>query len=63
MKRVEIVISPTGATRIETKGFAGSDCRQASQFLEQALGVCRSETLTSEFYLPQTEQQPLREGQ
>ena len=36
---IEIVISPQGETRSQTKGFTGSSCRQASQFLEQALGA------------------------
>lgn len=47
---IEIVISPDGATRIETKGFTGPSCRQASEFLEQALGERKSERLTGEFH-------------
>ena len=39
MKLIEVIVSPTGQTRVETKGYAGAECRQASQFLEQALGV------------------------
>ena len=38
MKTIEIIVSPTGQTRVETKGFAGGECRQASEFLEKALG-------------------------
>jgi hypothetical protein len=34
---IEVVISPQGETRVETKGFTGGSCRQASQFLEHAL--------------------------
>ena len=34
MKCIEIIVSPTGETRLETKGFVGSECLQASQFLE-----------------------------
>ena len=47
---IEIVISPDGQTRLETKGFGGQSCRDASQFLEQALGVRTSEQLTAEFH-------------
>ena len=47
---IEVVISPQGEIRVETKGFTGSSCRQASQFLEQALGAAASEKLTAEFY-------------
>ena len=47
---IEIIVSPIGQTRVETRGFAGSECRQASQFLEQALGQRTSEQLTAEFH-------------
>jgi hypothetical protein len=50
MKVIEIIISPTGQARLETKGFAGGDCRQASAFLEKALGTRTQEQLTSEFH-------------
>jgi hypothetical protein len=50
MKTIDILITPDGQSRIETKGFAGSDCRQASEFLEQALGTRTSEQLTAEFH-------------
>ena len=50
MKTIEIVISPTGQTRIETKGFTGATCREASQFLEAALGQRTGEQRTAEFY-------------
>jgi hypothetical protein len=62
-KIIEIVVSPTGQTRVETKGFTGSQCREASRFLEQALGQWVTEQLTSEFYHQQSqEQQTLQEG-
>ena len=50
MKTIEIIVSPDGQSRVETKGFAGSDCREASRFLEEALGSRTSEQLTPEFY-------------
>lgn len=50
-KTIEIIVSPSGQTRVETKGFAGSECRQASQFIEQALGQRTSERLTAEFHV------------
>ena len=49
-KIIEIVVSPQGAATVTTKGFAGSTCRDASKFLEQALGQVASERLTSEFH-------------
>ena len=50
MKIIEIVVSPNGQTQIETKGFTGSECRDASRFVEQALGKRTGEQLTAEFY-------------
>lgn len=62
MKIIEIVISPSGQTRVETRGFAGAACRQASEFLEKALGRPTGEQLTGEFYHHTPEQQTLQEG-
>lgn len=50
MKTIEIIVSPNGQSRLETKGFAGGECRQASEFLEKALGQKQSDQLTAEFY-------------
>lgn len=61
-KIIEVTVSPTGETRVETKGFAGSTCREASQFLEQVLGEQASEQLTSEFYTGTSVQQQLYEN-
>jgi hypothetical protein len=61
MKTIEITVSPTGETRIETKGFAGSQCREASRFIEQALGKRLSEQLTAEFHQQQPQHQALQE--
>ena len=47
---IEIIVSPNGQTRMETKGFVGSQCLEASRFLETALGKTTSESRTSEFY-------------
>jgi hypothetical protein len=49
-KTIEIIISPKGETKLETKGFAGSNCQEASRAFEQALGAKTSEQLTSEYY-------------
>jgi len=59
---IEIVISPTGQTRLETKGFVGAACRAASAFLEEALGQRQCERLTSEFFAQTDQQQRLHEG-
>ena len=33
---IEVLVSPQGETTVQTKGYAGPDCLQASRFLEQA---------------------------
>jgi hypothetical protein len=50
VKTIEIIISSTGETTVQTKGFTGSSCRDASKFIEQALGDKTGETLTAEFH-------------
>jgi hypothetical protein len=54
---IEILISPAGKTTVQTKGFTGSACRDASRLLEQALGQRTNEQLTAEFYQPATRRQ------
>jgi hypothetical protein len=54
---IEVIVSPTGEVTVQTKGYAGADCLQASKALEQALGVTTAEHKTSEFYsTPSVEQ-------
>jgi hypothetical protein len=62
LKIIEVIVSPTGETRVETKGFQGSACQDASRFLEQALGAKVSETLTSEYYQPAQQSQSVQQG-
>jgi len=50
-KRIEIVVSPQGESHVETKGFTGSSCREASKFIESALGKRTGETLKAEFHI------------
>ena len=60
-KTIEIVIDPAGAARIQTKGFAGTACRDASKLLEQALGTVSSESPTAEMYQAATRAEPVRQ--
>ncbi len=52
-KIIEIIVSPTGETRLETKGFTGEECREASRFVERALGAATGEQMTAEFHSSQ----------
>ncbi len=56
-KVIEIIVTAKGETAVTTKGFTGSSCRDASRFIEQALGQQTSEKLTAEFYQTATVEQ------
>jgi hypothetical protein len=56
MRTIEMVVSPDGETRIETRGFAGPECVAATRHLEAALGHKAADQLTGEFF--QTAQEP-----
>ena len=60
---IEVVVDPRGAATVQTRGFAGGECREASKFLEQALGRPTSEQLTAEFYQGQTTGQQIQQSQ
>jgi hypothetical protein len=63
LKTIEITVSPRGETKVETKGFTGGACREASRFIEQALGTRTAETLTTEFYQGQQATEGLKQSQ
>ena len=63
MKAIKITVTPTGQTRVETTGFTGGECREASRFVEQALGTRSAEALTAEFHQGQQSDQELRQSQ
>ncbi len=58
---IEVIVSPTGETTVQTKGYVGSDCQQASRALEQALGIVAAEQKTTEFYQTEEARQELRQ--
>ena len=47
---IEIIVSPEGNATVQTLGFSGPSCREASRFVEQALGRQIAERRTAEFY-------------
>jgi len=60
-KIIEITVLPNGQTKVETKGFVGSECRQASQFMERALGQQTDEILKAEFHQSASTDAAIRE--
>lgn len=55
-KTIQITVSPKGETKIETNGFTGSSCQDATRELERALGVVSDEQMTGEYYTDSNEQ-------
>ncbi|MBI3864901.1 MAG: DUF2997 domain-containing protein [Planctomycetia bacterium] len=62
MKTIEIVVSRTGQTTVQTKGFSGASCLEASRFVEQALGVRQDEEKTAEFFQSESQPQSVQQG-
>jgi len=63
VKTIEITVSPDGAVTVRTKGFTGPACRDASRFVEQALGTRTAEALTAEFHHRQETDGEIRQSQ
>ena len=61
-KRIEITVSPQGATSIKTSGFTGSSCKDATRDLERALGVAGREHLQPEYFNRTNTGEQLRQG-
>jgi hypothetical protein len=60
---IEVIVSPRGETTVQTKGYAGAACLQASKFLEQALGITTVDRKTAEFCQEQANAQTLPQSQ
>ena len=56
-KIIEITVDSKGNSQVETKGYSGNGCREASRFLEEALGIRQAERLTAEFHQGQETRQ------
>ncbi len=56
-RTIEIIIAPDGKATVQTLGFTGPSCREASRLIEQGLGQRLAENLTAEFYQAQTTEQ------
>ena len=61
MRVIEVTVSAKGETSVQTKGYTGADCLQASRWLEQALGKISADQKTSEYYAIQPVTQQVHE--
>ena len=58
---IEVTVSPQGEIKIQTKGYEGQRCQEASRFLEQALGLVTAEQKTSDYYAQAPAEQQVHE--
>jgi hypothetical protein len=63
MKTIEITVDPKGVAVVRTVGFSGPEYREASRFVERALGRATAETLTPEFYREQSTERTIEQSQ
>ena len=61
LRTIEIIVSPAGQIVLETKGYSGAGCQDASRLLEQALGQVTAEQKTAAFYQPVATGQEVRQ--
>ncbi len=47
---ITIIVAPDGNTKVETHGFDGRSCADASKFIETALGQKTTEQFKSEYF-------------
>ena len=57
-KTIEIIIGTAGEIQIDAVGFKGPDCEEATQFLEEALGVVGQKIKKPEYHQRSTSQKP-----
>ncbi len=49
-EKTVIIFPPDGSVKVETKGFHGSKCMEASKAIEEAIGAVTSTSRTGEYY-------------
>ena len=50
MKSIEVIVAKDGTLTIDAIGFMGTDCEQATAFLEKALGTTKARTKKADLY-------------
>ena len=60
MKTIDITIDEQGLVTIETKGYKGKTCKQATEALEKELGITKACQLKPEYY--QSEDARIKQG-
>ena len=53
MKRIDITVDKEGVTSVESFGFSGKECSDATKLIEQAIGTVREDRKKADYYKPQ----------
>ena len=61
-RTIEITVDAEGGVAVKTKGFTGATCKDASRFIEQALGQAGTEKLLPEYFQQAGVSDQLRQG-
>jgi hypothetical protein len=54
-QEIEFTINPDGSVSIEVKGAKGKSCTELTREIEEALGIIKNRTYTSEYYQQEEE--------
>ena len=60
MKEIIVDIGLDGEVKVETKGYKGKSCTDASKFIEEALGTVTSNKFTPEYYQKEQEKNTIK---
>ena len=60
--QIVVTVAPDGATKLETVGYVGPACCDASRALETALGLVQRDQLTSAYHQSEAVTAPLTES-
>lgn len=48
---IEVLVGPNGEVKLEAHGFKGKSCKEATEFLEKALGGKQDTKVKAEWYV------------
>ena len=60
MKRIGIIVKPDGTLEVRAQGYRGKSCEEATRKIIAALGEESQHTRLSEYYLPEVEQERVK---
>ncbi len=60
--QIVVTVAPDGTTKLETLGYVGPACREASRALEAALGLMHRDQLTAAYHQSEVVTAPLTES-